>query len=97
MSATQIQQNGWTSVPLDPSKLFNGEPYKNVPGPLLVADIKFPNDDPIVAKVQSYAKEKLPIETFNHSMRVFYFGMKAQIPNKYVCITNIPSHSQRHC
>lgn len=83
MSATQIQQNGWTSVPLDPSKLFNGEPYKNVPGPLLVADIKFPSDDPIVTKVQSYAKDKLPIETFNHSMRVFYFGsaiVKQQFP-----------------
>ncbi|UKZ78172.1 hypothetical protein TrVFT333_005907 [Trichoderma virens FT-333] len=74
MSANQIELNGWTSVPLDPSKLFAGEPFKNVPGPILVADIKFPNDDPIVAKVQSYAKEKLPIQTFNHSMRVFYFA-----------------------
>ncbi|EHK20951.1 uncharacterized protein TRIVIDRAFT_59405 [Trichoderma virens Gv29-8] len=83
MSANQIELNGWTSVPLDPSKLFAGEPFKNVPGPILVADIKFPNDDPIVAKVQSYAKEKLPIQTFNHSMRVFYFAsaiVKQQFP-----------------
>lgn len=75
MSKNEIQQNGWTSVPLDPSILFGGEPFKNRPGPLLVADIKFPNDDPIVVKVQSYAQERLPIQTFNHSMRVFYFGM----------------------
>ncbi|RFU77399.1 cyanamide hydratase [Trichoderma arundinaceum] len=74
MSANEIAQNGWTSMPLDPSKLFGGKPFKNAPGPILVADINFPDDNPIVAKVQSYAKEKLPIQTFNHSMRVFYFA-----------------------
>ncbi|KAL7928936.1 cyanamide hydratase [Trichoderma chlorosporum] len=74
MSANEIELNGWTSVPLDPSKLFGGAPFKNAPGSILVADIKFPNDDPIVAKVQGYAKEKLSIETFNHSMRVFYYA-----------------------
>lgn len=78
MSTNEVAQNGWTSVPLDPSKLFGGEPFKNAPGPILAADIKFPDDDPIVAKVRSYAKEKLPIETFNHSMRVFYFCMEAR-------------------
>ncbi|KAK1240276.1 hypothetical protein MKX08_007718 [Trichoderma sp. CBMAI-0020] len=74
MSANEIAQNGWTALPLDPSKLFGGKPFKNAPGQLLVSDIKFPEDDPIVAKVQSYAKEKLPIQTYNHSMRVFYYA-----------------------
>ncbi|TFB01526.1 Cyanamide hydratase [Trichoderma ghanense] len=83
MPADEIKQNGWTSVPLDPSKLFGSQPFQNRPGPLLVADIKFPDDDPIVVKVKSYAKERLPIQTFNHSMRVFYFSsaiVKQQFP-----------------
>ncbi|EHK50976.1 uncharacterized protein TrAtP1_009984 [Trichoderma atroviride] len=74
MSTNEIAQNGWTALPLDPSKLFGGKPFRNAPGQLLVSDIKFPEDDPIVAKVQSYAKEKLPIQTYNHSMRVFYYA-----------------------
>ncbi|KAL6894994.1 hypothetical protein GGI43DRAFT_411603 [Trichoderma evansii] len=73
MPANDIAQNGWTALPLDPSKLFGGKPFRNAPGPLLVSDIKFPEDDPVVAKVRSYAKEKLPIQTYNHSMRVFYY------------------------
>lgn len=77
MSTDEIAQNGWTALPLDPSKLFGGKPFRNAPGQLLVSDIKFPEDDSIVAKVQSYAKEKLPIQTYNHSMRVFYYGMEA--------------------
>ncbi|KAH6604054.1 hypothetical protein Trco_007500 [Trichoderma cornu-damae] len=50
---------------------------------MLVADINFPDDDPIVSKVQSYAKERLPIQTFNHRMRVFYLAsaiVKQQFP-----------------
>ncbi|KAM0449177.1 hypothetical protein ACHAPV_007943 [Trichoderma viride] len=74
MSTNEIAQNGWTALPLDPSKLFGGKPFRNAPGQLLVSDIKFPEDDPIVAKVQTYAKEKLPIQTYNHSMRVFYYA-----------------------
>ncbi|PTB35342.1 uncharacterized protein TrAFT101_011214 [Trichoderma asperellum] len=83
MSAKDIAQNGWTALPLDPSKLFGGKPFRNAPEPLLVSDIKFPEDDPIVAKVRSYAKEKLPIQTYNHSMRVFYYTtaiVKQQFP-----------------
>lgn len=68
-----IAQNGWSSLPLDPSQLWGGKPFRNVPGPILVDDIKFP-EDPIAIEVQKYAKEMLPIQTFNHSMRVFYFG-----------------------
>ncbi|KAL9473654.1 hypothetical protein ACSS6W_008034 [Trichoderma asperelloides] len=83
MSAKDIAQNGWTALPLDPSKLFGGKPFRNAPGPLLVSDIKFPEDDPIVAEVRSYAKKKLPIQTYNHSMRVFYYTtaiVKQQFP-----------------
>lgn len=68
------ERNGWTAVPIDASKLFNGKPYRKIPSPLKVTDISFPHGDPIVSKIQDYAKEKLPIETYNHSMRVYYYG-----------------------
>ncbi|KAK0765802.1 hypothetical protein N5P37_001740 [Trichoderma harzianum] len=68
-----IAQNGWSSLPLDPSQLWGGKPFRNIPGPILVDDIKFP-EDPIAVEVQKYAKEMLPMQTFNHSMRVFYFA-----------------------
>ncbi|KAL7953029.1 hypothetical protein V8C34DRAFT_318543 [Trichoderma compactum] len=69
----EVAQNGWSSFPLDPSQLWGGKPFKNIPGPILVDDAKFPKDL-ITIEVQKYAKAMLPIQTFNHSMRVFYFA-----------------------
>lgn len=66
--------HGWTAVPVDADAIFEGKPYLNEPTPVSLSDIAWPSDDPIVAKVQEYAKEKLPIETYNHSMRVFHWG-----------------------
>jgi cyanamide hydratase len=74
MASNEVLANGWTAVPIDGRQLFNGNTYKHQPTPLKMASIKFPSDDPIVVKVQEYAKEKLPLETFNHSMRVYYYG-----------------------
>ncbi len=39
-----VERNGWTAVPLDPSKLFHGKPYINEPTAIRVADIAFPED-----------------------------------------------------
>ncbi|WYZ42541.1 hypothetical protein EsH8_VI_000240 [Colletotrichum jinshuiense] len=72
--ADEIALNGWTAVPVDAARILNGKPYIHVPERLLVDDISFPSDDHIVSNVQQYAKDKLPEQTFNHSMRVFYFG-----------------------
>ncbi len=47
------------AVPVDPNAIFLGKPFLNKPGPLLVNDIKFPSDDPIVAKVYTYIKRKV--------------------------------------
>ena len=74
MAPGEIAQNGWHAVPLDPSTIFKGKPYINKPGPLLVADMRFPDEDPVVAKVRDYAREKLPQKTFEHSMRVYYYS-----------------------
>ncbi|KAB5577468.1 Oxidoreductase, molybdopterin-binding domain-containing protein [Coniochaeta sp. 2T2.1] len=65
--------HGWSAVPLDLKILLNGKPYISEPQPIRVDDIKFPIDDPIVAKVNDYAKENLSGPTFNHCMRVFYY------------------------
>lgn len=67
-----VASNGWTCVPVDAAKIFPGGRLRE-PEPLLVKDIDFPKD-PLVDKIQRYAKDKLPWQTYNHSMRVFYFG-----------------------
>ncbi|KAH6856120.1 hypothetical protein B0I37DRAFT_333367 [Chaetomium sp. MPI-CAGE-AT-0009] len=69
-----VAEHGWTAVPLDPEAIFQGKPYLHEPSPILVKDIHFPSDDPIVAKAQQFAKEHLPPQTYNHSMRVFYWA-----------------------
>lgn len=70
-----VAEHGWTAVPLDPEAIFKCKPYLYEPAPILVKDIDFPSDDPIVTRAQQYAKQHLPQQTYNHSMRVFYWGM----------------------
>ncbi|KUI68580.1 Cyanamide hydratase [Cytospora mali] len=65
---------GWTAVVRDPKVLLSGKSYINNPTHLLVKDIPFPSEDELVVKVQEYAKDKLTLPTYNHSMRVFYFA-----------------------
>ena len=77
-SEEDIAKNGWTAVPVDPKIVLGGKPYIHEPEPLLVKDIAFPWEDPVVAKVHAYAKERLPTQTFNHCMRVFYFGERSR-------------------
>jgi hypothetical protein len=73
----KIEEYGWSAVVRDPKILLDGKPYINAPTPILVKDIPFPTDE-IVKKVQEYARTELIEQTFNHSMRVYYFG-------KYLC------------
>lgn len=73
MAADSITSHGWTAVPRDAAKILNGKPYLHEPKPLLVKDIKFPSDDPLVKNVQTYAQKELAPQTYNHSMRVYYF------------------------
>ncbi|KAH8911140.1 cyanamide hydratase [Coniochaeta sp. PMI_546] len=86
-SATDtVALHGWTAVPRDAKVLLTGKPYINKPESLLVKDIKFPSEDPIVAKIREYAQEKLSPQTFNHSMRVYYFSMA-------ILTQQFPSHA----
>jgi cyanamide hydratase len=74
-SADEIAEHGWTAVPRGVNILFGAKPFLHEPSPIAIDEIPFPSHDPIVAKVQQYAKEHLPEPTYNHSMRVCYFGM----------------------
>ncbi|RYP05787.1 hypothetical protein DL764_003556 [Monosporascus ibericus] len=73
-SADEIAKHGWTAVPVDVNAILNGKPYIRKPEPRLVRDMPFPSDDPVVAKVQDYAKSHLIPQTYHHSMRVYYWG-----------------------
>lgn len=72
-SNDSIVIHGWSSVPRVPKVILDGKPYINKPASLLVKDLKFPSEDPLVTEVQRYAKEKLLPQTYSHSMRVYYF------------------------
>lgn len=65
--------HGWTAVPRDPVVLFKNY-EKSEPKPLVVNDILLP-DSSLARKVLAYAEKELSEETFNHSMRVYYYGM----------------------
>ncbi|KAK9610113.1 hypothetical protein V6Z98_010181 [Aspergillus fumigatus] len=85
MCQNEVEVNGWTSMPANAGAIFDGGPFINVPEALSIEEIKFPVDDPIVEKTMRYAKAALPTETFNHSMRVYYYGMaitKQQFPKQ---------------
>lgn len=78
MSATpttsaNVEQNGWTAVPVDPSKIFHGKEYVHKPEALNAADIPWPKSG-VVDKVHQICKDKLPEKVYNHSMRVYYYG-----------------------
>ncbi|MCJ1436440.1 hypothetical protein MMC27_005819 [Xylographa pallens] len=69
-----ILEHGFTAVPRDADeKILKGAKNVKDPIPLSVEDIDFPSE-PLVQKVQEYAKAHLNEQTFNHSMRVYYYG-----------------------
>ena len=77
MCHQEVAANGWTSMPANAGAIFGDRPFINKPDELSLSGIKFPSDDPVVSKTSKYAKEVLHPETFNHSMRVFFYGMFA--------------------
>ncbi|KAL4973073.1 hypothetical protein BDW66DRAFT_162387 [Aspergillus desertorum] len=65
---------GWTAVPVDAGAIFNNQPFINDPKPISIKEIRFPDEDPVVNKTAEYARAVLDAETFNHSMRVYYYA-----------------------
>lgn len=70
---------GWHPVPRSLDVLVASRGSKQSSDPIMVEDIPLP-DSPVVQQVEAYAKEHLPPKTFNHSMRVFYYGATSRNP-----------------
>jgi len=87
-SPDSVALHGWTAVPRDAKAILAGKPYINKPASLLVKDIPFPTD-PLVAKVREYAQNKLSPQTFNHSMRVYYFC--PSLPSPILSLSHLPN------
>jgi len=68
-----IEQFGFTAVPRSLDKLIATQSSKATSTPLSVDDIDFPKTA-LAASIHTYAKENLPRQTYNHSMRVYYYG-----------------------
>jgi hypothetical protein len=64
---------GWAAVPRSHSRALY-EVDKNNHANLDLDRVKVP-DTPVAKRVLEYAESTLPERTFNHSMRVWYYGM----------------------
>lgn len=74
--AQSIEAFGWEAVPRDPAALLKTATSSS-PATInsldeLIKDYDFAE---VVAQTEEWVTERLPIETLNHSMRVFYFGI----------------------
>lgn len=65
---------GWTAFPRKVEILLASRTEATTPLPVKVADIPLP-DTPLAKAIHAYAKKELASETFNHCMRVFYYGI----------------------
>ncbi|KAL8962143.1 MAG: hypothetical protein Q9193_001410 [Seirophora villosa] len=72
-----IDMYGWAAQPRDVSVLLDGKKNNDEPKPQTVAGTSLP-DTPLATSVLEYARKQLPTETFNHSMRVYYYGKAIQ-------------------
>lgn len=69
-----IEEYGWHAVPISPQTLLAQSATADKPAaPLAITDTPLPSS-PLADAVLKYAREELGVETFKHSMRVFYYG-----------------------
>lgn len=74
MSNSLIEEYGWTAVPRKVETLLQQQSEASGPAkPMTVSSIKIP-DSSLVKVIREYSRKELAIETFNHSMRVYYYG-----------------------
>jgi hypothetical protein len=64
-------QNGFNPVPRSQAKILKGHQKESPYVP--IADISIPNT-PVVRAVDKYVKAELSPETYNHSVRVYFYG-----------------------
>ncbi|QLI66700.1 uncharacterized protein G6M90_00g032570 [Metarhizium brunneum] len=75
MCQSEIAANGWTNMPANAGLIFGNRLACVETVALPMDDLTFPFDDVVVEKTMEYAKKVLHPETFNHSMRVYFYGM----------------------
>ncbi|KAH7403565.1 hypothetical protein BKA64DRAFT_694337 [Cadophora sp. MPI-SDFR-AT-0126] len=74
MSNLAIEDFGWTAVPRKLSTLLEqSQASSRAAQPISTSSISLP-DSPLAKAVLDFAKRELSTETYNHSMRVFYYG-----------------------
>lgn len=74
--SNKVKLYGWEAKPRDPSVVLSGKKNIRDPKPQTVAGNKLP-DTPLAKSVLEYAEKELSTETFNHSMRVYYYGTQS--------------------
>lgn len=85
MSAQPIHKtHGWTAQPRDVSVFLGDKKGLKKPVPQTVDSITFPTT-PLAKAVLEYAKRELREETFNHSMRVYYYGTLSYLEKAMIC------------
>lgn len=67
-----LPANGWDTVPRSFTKSL-ADVNQDHHAELSVKDVKLPASK-IANRTYQFAKEQLPEKTFNHSMRVVYYG-----------------------
>ncbi|KAL8919481.1 MAG: hypothetical protein Q9208_006766 [Pyrenodesmia sp. 3 TL-2023] len=72
-----INKYGWAAQPRDVSVLLEGKKNNKDPKPVDVSSVQLP-DTALAKSVLEYARKELSTETFNHSMRVYYYGKAIQ-------------------
>ncbi|KAH0602157.1 hypothetical protein MHUMG1_01036 [Metarhizium humberi] len=75
MCQNEIAANGWTKTPANAGLIFGNRLVCVEIAALSMDDLTFPFGDVVVQKTMEYAKKVLHPETFNHSMRVYFYGM----------------------
>jgi hypothetical protein len=78
MANSPVTFYGFTAVPRDPDVLFKDHLTASGPNPkqdfFTAADFPLP-DSELVKQVRKFAKTELNVQTYNHSHRVYVFGM----------------------
>ena len=64
---------GWTAFPRNVDALLATRERIMDAVPISVNDIKLP-DSKLARSILKYARTELTMETFNHSLRVYYYG-----------------------
>lgn len=73
MSNPAIEMYGWTAVPRKVSDLLQQSQASGPAPAISVSSTPLPSSA-LSKAVHEHAQRELPIETFNHTMRVFYYG-----------------------